>query len=379
MCGGFLGDVFRIGTAVVATAVAVVTLNPFAIAAAVGAVASTIGHYTGSKELQIAGGVIGAIGAIGGLANGAGLFDLADVGLDPASTGLYWGDKITGLGSATLDAGVPGSFDAAQAAVNAAGPVTVDTMPDLVNIAGGAAAPQVGLEAGGNPYNPLNNVAANAQAPGVLPEAAVNTNVAEGLTPSVGGGMINQPMFTATGGDSAHLATFGTENAPNVSANVPTGTPDPTGGVNGGMTTPATTTPTPGTSSPSIDTEIADWSKYKGDSGVWDKIWKFVDSNSGSRLTSGVLMAGGAFLSGATSSLTPAQVTALEAQADQNRAAANLSRQQTALSQQQMANMNETLPTATRTPPVTGTVALPSPRGLINTPPKLAPVTGRPA
>lgn len=394
MCGGFLGDVFRIGTAVASVAVAAVTLNPFAIVAAVGAVANVVGYYTHSKELQIAGGVLGAVGAIGGLANAAGLFSLSDIGLDAASTGLSWGSEAAS-GASSFGAsgagelGLPGA-GAGAAAASAAGPVTVDTMPDVVSIAGGVASPEMSW-----PTGMPSNVAASANAPAIMPEAAVNTNVAEGLTPSVGGGMINTPAptFTASGSDTAQLQSFGQAT---VGAEAPAGAPgtminasatpvDPTAGVSGavapsanpadvaaGTTAAETASPFGGNA-----TGVAS-AKSAADPTVWDKIWKFVDTNSGGRILSGALMAGGAFLSGATNAKTPAEIEALKAQAEANKAAANISRQQ-------LQNMQGTLPTAYRrsdlpqAPAVTGSVAPPPPPGLINTAPKLAPVTGVPA
>jgi hypothetical protein len=80
-------------------------------------------------------------------------------------------------------------------------------------------------------------------------------------------------------------------------------------------------------------------------------------------LLGGVIQAGAAFISGATSTLTPAQVAALQAQANANQAAANLSNRQ-------LSNMSQPIPAATRTQ---------APPGLINT--RLPPpntVTGAP-
>jgi hypothetical protein len=87
-------------------------------------------------------------------------------------------------------------------------------------------------------------------------------------------------------------------------------------------------------------------------------------------LAFGALQAGGSLLSGATSTLTPAQVSALQAQAAANNAAASLTKQQVA---------NITAPKAVASSaPVTGTPALvPGQQGLINS--ASQPVTGRAA
>lgn len=86
---------------------------------------------------------------------------------------------------------------------------------------------------------------------------------------------------------------------------------------------------------------------------IFGDIAKFVKDNN--YVVAAGLHAGGAFLAGATSSLTPAQVKALEAQAAANQAAANLSTQQAQ-------NMASGIPAARRLA-VTGV-----PAGMINQP-----------
>lgn len=374
MCSGFLGDVFRIGATVAAVAVAAVTLNPFAIVAAVGAVASTVGYYTKSKELQIGGSILGAIGAIGGLANAAGVFSLADIGMDAASTGLSWGSEAA---SATSSFGASGAGELGLASAGApAAEMTVDTMPNLVSMAGDVSVPGVGA-------GELGGVAA-ATAPDVTPAAALSTGAGEGLTPSVG--MVNQPMVTASGSDSATLSTFGD---PSTGAFNAAATSTPVTGATVPTAPAAPTTPAPAvTGSPFSGADagvpgsfnaaqaqaaafgpatgpVPSFTPAAADPTIWSKMWSFLEKPGGAMLGYGALQAGSAFLAGATSELTPAQVEALKAQAQANQAAANLSRQQASMLQQQQANMNERLPVATRT------------RGMINRP--LAPVTGAPA
>ena len=82
----------------------------------------------------------------------------------------------------------------------------------------------------------------------------------------------------------------------------------------------------------------------------------------------GVLQAGSSLLSGATSTLTPAQVAYYNANAANNNAAA-------ALAQRQLATMSMPKATASLTP-VSGTPSALVPGGLINAAPRLAPVTG---
>jgi hypothetical protein len=113
--------------------------------------------------------------------------------------------------------------------------------------------------------------------------------------------------------------------------------------------------------------------QYSGNSsGVFGQVLKFANDNK--VVTAGILQAGGSLLSGLTSTLTPAQVAALNAQANANNAAA-------ALTQQQTANLAMPKAVASSTP-VTGTPgqlvpSQPAPApGLINSAPQLAPVTG---
>jgi hypothetical protein len=83
---------------------------------------------------------------------------------------------------------------------------------------------------------------------------------------------------------------------------------------------------------------------------MFDKLLGFMSKDGGGRLAASLVQAGGAFIAGATSTLTPAQVAALNAQANANQAAANLS-------QRQLSNMGQSIPVASRTA---------TPPGLIN-------------
>jgi hypothetical protein len=108
-----------------------------------------------------------------------------------------------------------------------------------------------------------------------------------------------------------------------------------------------------------------------GGGGTLSDIMGFVQKNP--MLAYGALQAGGQFLSGLTSTITPAQVSALNAQAAANQAAANLTAQQTA-------NLAGPKPVATLAP-VTGTpnpILTPPTAGIINAAPRVN-VTGAPA
>lgn len=108
--------------------------------------------------------------------------------------------------------------------------------------------------------------------------------------------------------------------------------------------------------------------------GVWDSIKGIISTPGVGLLGLGALQGISSFISGATSTLTPAQVELYRAQAQQNLASSNLATQQADMLTLQRQNMGGNLPVATRTP-VTGA---PVPSGLINsTPPRPAPVTGQ--
>lgn len=85
----------------------------------------------------------------------------------------------------------------------------------------------------------------------------------------------------------------------------------------------------------------------------FSQIMDLIKTPGGGTLLSGAIQAGGAFIGGATSSLTPAQVKALEAQAEANHAAANLS-------QRQLANMGQPIPVARRNGLINSTVGAPT-------------------
>jgi len=105
--------------------------------------------------------------------------------------------------------------------------------------------------------------------------------------------------------------------------------------------------------------------------GVLGSITGFVSDNP--LLSYGLLQAGGQLISGLTSTLTPAQVSQLNAQAAANQAAANLTTQQTQ-------NLAQPKPVASLAP-VTGTpnnIITPPSAGIINSAPPVN-VTGVPA
>ncbi len=395
-----MSGVVSVGVAVAAIGVAAEVGTTFAIIAAVGATVGAIGAVTGVKELQYAGMALGAVGGIGGLASSAGMFageaaSLADVaaGTTAAETASPFGGSIDAEIANWSTYGAEASTASAQGA-----------MPDVINQVNGVT-PEATLPPGGNEQIAPGSsgvigdatpdaAAANAQSPTVTPGAATDTGVA--ATPQTGpdatagtgttltepaaappaqqptGSLINsndadlarttvttQPADTApvtgtTTGQPAGQVTGANTGAVN-GGQVPYGAPTGAAGtspVTGQVTVAATTTPTvpPG--------------------GTPDSIWKDIMGVIGkpgvSTLLSGAVQAGGAFIAGATSTLTPAQIRALNAQAEANTAATNLANQNAALATNQLKNFTGPTPRAflkpdnmgiiNQTPPVTGQV-----------------------
>lgn len=308
--------------AITATTVAVAAMTTaeiFTAVAITGAVVGAVGAVTHIKELQYAGMAMGVVGGIGGLAVGAGLF------AGEAGAGLFEGSAgALGEGFATSAAGpVSGAaFDGAAGAlgegfqVSAAPSDVINSITAKLNIPGDT------VLSGDTATDPLVTVPQSP--PNVAPVAATDTGAAS-------------PAATNPNAATDAATWTGAPVSPAVSV---TGVPAPLAPrVPPGLTADGMPIPPP------------------SDPSVWDNIMKLADTKAAGPLAYGAIQAGSAFLSGATSSLTPAQVAALNAQADANRAAANLANTQ-------QANLASGVPVATRTA-VTGV-----PAGMINTSPK---------
>lgn len=331
------------GSAVAAVGLTVVTA--LEITAAVGATIGAIGAVTGNKALSMAGTVIGAVGAIGGFAAGAGL-----LGESAASNAPLFGAAPA---SSTADAASAGTIDAIAGDASASGLIDVPPAPP-----GGVGAvdPVTG--------DVISQVASGAD---IAPSAANDTitlaststnasdpaaKLAADASDESAGGLINSSPTTMP--DASAAGDIPTPPQP--PANL--GAVDPTTGkiITKGLD--------------ETGTEIS----MPGQSGMFGSILDFAKKNPVVAL--GALQAGGSLLSGATSTLTPAQVSALNAQAAANDAAAALTRQQTA---------NLAAPKAVASSaPVTGTPAPLVPQaaqsaGMINNVPQQPPITGRPA
>lgn len=314
----------------------------FELAAAVGATIAAVGVIARDKTLTMVGGAIGIVGAVGGLAAGAGL-----LGSEAAS-----GSSIFGASPAASTA------DTASAAGTSAdtGATFADSLtPATTGTTGGA------IDAG-----TFGTAAENA--------AAAADQASQGTIPFVADGL-------PQGQDSFTTAAVIGEKAPDPAANLlPTGLEKPSvANLNAGASDLIAPPPAPpnslGTTDPltgATTTSAVDPATGKivelpeGAKSIFGQVMDAASKND--RLASGVVTVGGKLLEGAFSSVTPAQVQALQAQATANDAAAALTKQQT-----QNLAMPKSVASST---PVTGTPGALLPQGIINRAPA---VTGVPA
>jgi hypothetical protein len=333
-----------IGVAVTATALTV----GFETIAAVGAVVSVVGTVTHDKALSYVGLGLGLVGGVGALASSAGVLGSGS-GLFGPSAAASTADTTTTAASSD----VVGSFtNAATANAGADG-----VLPGDVSATTGAS-----LDGGS-----------------LAGEPAAASGASAALTPPPGDGNI----FVGTSANDATSAPA----AGAATADVPTGevapatpTAPPTANAvtqmpPSAVTPPAGQLPEPpvtpgnlgGTDPITGETITQAVNPANGQlmgmpdasSGTLGNIIDYVGNHQ--LLSYGALVAGGQLLQGLTSTLTPAQVSALNAQAASNQAAANLTTQQTA-------NLAQPRSVATLAP-VTGTpnnIITPPAAGIIN-------------
>lgn len=350
-----IGASVAAGSAVAAVGLTVVTA--LEITAAVGATLAAVGAVTRDKGLQLAGTVIGAIGGIGGLAAGAGL-----LGADAASNAPLFGPAPSAATADAASADTIGSVTGAAEDLPTP-PVPPDGAPPAPDAVPQATADQVATTVPeGTPLAPQDAATVQAQqalvpegsnAVGLSTQTSGNVQELTGLgntvpsTASTANPSLNPELGGATGfspGGASESIPPSQGFINDLTGNTITG--DPASNALGIKVTPA-------------------------DPSTFGKLAAFADAHP--PLAFGALQAGSSLLQGLTSTLTPAQVSALQAQAAANDAAA-------ALTNQQRANLAQPKAVATSTP-VTGTPAqlVPTqPAGFINQP-KLAPVTGVPA
>jgi hypothetical protein len=344
------------GSAVAAVGLTVVTA--LEVVAAVGATLAAVGAVTRDKTLTLAGTVIGAIGGIGGLAAGAGL-----LGADAASNAPLFGPAPSAATADAASADTIGSVTGAAEDLPTP-PIPPDgapPAPDAVSPATAGADQVATTVPKGAPLAPQDAATVQAQQ-ALVPEGSN----AVGLSTSTSGnvqevdGLGNTVPSTAATANAVQNPELGgsTGFSPGgASQSIP-----PSQGFLNNLTG-NTVTGDPASNALGI--------KTPADPSTFGKLAAFADAHP--TVAFGALQAGSSLLQGLTSTLTPAQVSALQAQAAANDAAA-------ALTNQQRANLAQPKAVATSTP-VTGTPAqlVPTqPAGFINQP-KLAPVTGVPA
>lgn len=321
-----------VGAISAVTAAGLTLTTALEVTAAVGATISAIGVVTGNKTLSMIGAGLGLVGGIGAIASGAGLFGAAGSeslfgssgsAADAASAGA---DTIDTLSNQVTDAGMSATAGTSQGASDAlSGWQTTTEFSGLPGDAG----PAIGSAA-------TTGAAAGVPAPGTLPETAA---YAVSTDPASGAGSIAAPA--APVGEAATSAPLpsllpdgGTSSAmpPSVFTPGAGGTGVAIPGTAPTITIPDNSVALPGqgmiNSTAPATTGTASTAASANTPGFFGNLLKFAKDNQ--MLTYGALQAGGNLISGMTSSLTPAQVSALNAQAATNQATANLTQQQTA-------------------------------------------------
>jgi hypothetical protein len=346
------------------------TVTALEVVAAVGATIGAVGAVTKDKALTLAGTVIGAVGAIGSLAAGAGLLG------DSASAPLFG----TPVAPAAADQAAAGAVDTMS---GAGGTATGDTS-GLINADTTPGTPL--------PPQPPGNVGA------VGPDGNVITAPAAGasdqLSPSLFATTAEKVSPSASGLDTSQLNDASLRAAQQGTAPLPTGdptavtatplpppAPGPTGPGTSAAPAPAPLASSPGMASSGVGSATPFDTSSSGFGGVISKIVDYAGDHPVVAL--GALQAGSSLLSGAFSTLTPAQVGAYNAQAAANDAAAALTKQQTqnlqmpkaVASSAPVTGSAQLVPIAAQ--PTAGPPAAPAPAGFINQAPvPSAPVTG---
>jgi nuclear pore complex protein Nup62 len=352
---GLTAAAVAIGTAVgeAGAAIAAISLTTaFEITAAVGAAISVVGVITKDKTLSMVGMAIGLVGGIGGLASSAGVF-----GAEAAA-------------GAPLFGAAPAASTATEAAAGGAG-----------SAFGGVASDASQAATYGSTAGEFGSGAADVASAGTIGDVAQNMTQAMQEVPGADGltslSAIGEKVTTAPTGlepaavaDTSGTAAAGSADLP-LPPDVPPGTLD-ANGIAAVTGKPAAAWQYSGQATPGVN--AAEGTSTISGGGAFGDILKFVNDNK--TLASGVLTTGGKLLEGTFSTLTPAQVAALNAQAAANNAAADLTNQQRTNLAMPKAVASSTPVTGTPGPLVPPSGAAGGP-GIINQTSRLAPVTGK--
>lgn len=283
---------------------------------AIGATMGAIGAVTHNKTLSMIGAGLGIVGGIGTLAFGSDAL---------GSVGDLFGSSSAGGAEAGAAVGDTIATDAGAEAAYQPGAVAASDLPGAATTAGNAA----DVVAAANPVGAINATSA----------------AAEGNVAAIAGGEAGGPLAGELSGTGSATLTGSQVSAFAPSASAGT---LPDGATLTDPWSDAINAAGKANFGADVPTGMAAWAK------------------NNQMLSYGIIQAGGSFISGLTNPMTPAQINALDSQANANNAAA-------ALAQRQAANMSGGLPTAT----VTGRPA--STSGLINNNPTKAPlITGAP-
>jgi hypothetical protein len=357
--------------------------------AAVGAVIGVVGAVTKNPVLSKVGLGLGIVGGVGALASSA--LGIGTTALFGVQTATEAGTDAAGAAATGVESG---AFDAASgAAPDAIGSLSASDagaalgLPDATSA---SAAPAIADAAPPAIAEAANPATAAADIPGAVPTgtelapedaAALQTSTSNAASD----GLINTGLATTSDSNAGAAGAAGVPTDTSVSP--PTAyspaagtTPGAAGGEAGDATLPVPPQPPGnlGATDPAtgqIITSYVDPSSGKivnmpdAAPGTFGKLVDYVGAHPVIAL--GALQGAGSLLSGWTSTLTPAQVSALNAQASANQAAANLANQQAA-------NLNMPKAVASSTP-VTGTPAplVPTRPSLLNGAPAPQAVTGK--
>lgn len=274
------------------------TLTVLGAMTAIGAVTAAVGAVTKSKTLMMIGAGIGLVGGIGTLAFG--------------SDALGTVDELFGAASGS-SSGAAGAAGAAGDAISTAAGTNANYLPGAVTSEALPAA------AGAADITSATGAVANANPAGIINSS---------LAPAQG-----NVAGIVTGGDTASALGSSLSTGTNAASTAGTVLAD-------------------GTLASGQSWSDALTAIGKSNAGPLSNAMNWAKDNQ--LLAYGILQSGGAFISGLTDPMSPAQVAALEAQAAANNAAAGVA-------QRRARNMAGGMPTAT----VTGRPA-PVPGGIIN-------------
>jgi len=369
-----------------AVAVGVVTLSTvLAVTAAVGATLAAVGSVTGSKELQIAGTVLGVVGGVGSLAAGSGLFgnigatELFSIGGAASEVGSFGAAGVGELGLANAGEGVtslatPPPAGDLSSGIRIEGVVSGHQAETLGVPSGIGDAPRTGLS---DTLGYAPNEIGSVKPPDALPDPTPAVQTPTPAPADAAAGTVIDPQTPSTGVVAPQAPTQAPVAAPSTPA--APGLVGPDGLFPGSMK--------------AAESAVAAYGAIKGvdpitgavaGGGIFSDILGMLGKPGMNTLTAGVLQAGGAFISGAMKTdyagmLTPAQINALNAQAEANIAAANLQKRQIEMMNQPMPGVTNSGVTVTPPRPGNGLInqarATPPGNGLINQPA----VTGQPA